>query len=142
MPVPVAEPCDIADRRLPVVGHHDHGIPLEEGVEPAGSEDEPADRLVAAGQHGRRLVRARGMRGVVVVREVEEKEVEPVTGHEPAAHRSRVGVDRAGRTVAEGESRARTLALEEVVEVEALRAEHRPEERARSPGGASARDRP
>ena len=107
--VPVAEPRDVAHRRLAVVGHHDHGVALEEGVEPAGRPHEPADRLVAARQHRRRLVGPGRVRRVVVVGEVEEEEVESVAGHEPAAHRGGVCVDRAGGAIPERE-RARPCA--------------------------------
>ena len=141
MAVPVAEPRDVAHRRLAVVGHHDHGVPLEEGVEPAGGQHQPADRLVAARQHRRRLVRPGGVRRVVVVGEVEEEEVESVAGHEPAAHRGGVGVDRAGGAIPEREGRARALALEEVVEVEALGAEHASPGTGRSAGAGSGRGR-
>ena len=74
-------------------------------------------------------VRAGGVRGVVVVREVEEQEVEAVARHEPASDGGRVRVDRPRRPVAEGERRAGPLRAEEVVEVEALGAAHRVEER-------------
>ena len=126
---PVAQARDLVHGRLAVIGHHDHGVPLEELVEPAGRRDEPADGRVAAGEHVRRRVRARGMRGVVVVREVEEQEVEPVARHEPAPDRRGVRVDRPTRTVPERERRAGPVGPEEVVEVEPLGAVHGVEQR-------------
>ena len=141
VPEPVAEPRDVAHRRLAVVGHHDDGVSLEKRVEPAGRAHEPADRLVAAREHGRGRVGPGRVRGVVVVGEVEEEEVEPVARHEPPADGSGVGVDRAGRAVPEREGRAGPLALEEVVEEEPLRAEHGAEERDGRRGAACGRGR-
>ena len=112
-----------------MVGHHHHGVPLEEVVEPAGRRDETADGRVAASEHLRRRVRARGMRRVVVVGEVEKQEVEPVARHEPAAGRRGVRVDRAARAVSERERRAGAVGPEEVVEVEPLGAVHGVEQR-------------
>ena len=48
---PVAQARHLAHGGLAVVGHHHHGVPLEELVEPAGRGDETAERLVAASEH-------------------------------------------------------------------------------------------
>ena len=133
MAEPLAEPRDVADRRLPVIGHDEHCVPLDERVQTARGPDETPDRVVAAREHRVGSVRAGGVGRIVVVREVEEQEVEAVARHEPAADGGGVGVDRPRRAVAEREWRARPLALEEVVEEEPLRPEHRPEERDRRP---------
>ena len=78
MAVAIAEPRDVRDRRLAVIRHHDHGVALEELVQSARGAHETADGVVAAREHGGGGVRPGRMRGVVVVREVEEEEVEPV----------------------------------------------------------------
>ena len=67
-------------------------------------------------------VRTLCMRGVVVVGEVVDEEVEAVPRHEPARDRSGVRVDRPAGPVAHRERSAGHIRLEEVVEEEALRA--------------------
>ena len=62
------------------------------------------------------------VRRVVVVREVEDEEVEGVAGDEPAADGRRVLVDRPARAGANREGRTGPLGLEEVEEEEVLRA--------------------
>ena len=107
--------------RLPVVGHDDDRIPLQQGVHTPCHLGEGADGVVAAAQHLQRRVRAVGVRGVVVVGEIEKEEVERIARDEPAADGGRVGVDRAGGAVPPGERRARPVGAEEVVEEEPLR---------------------
>ena len=66
------------DVRLPVVGAEHDRVPLEELVRPARRVEERRDRRVRAAE---RLVRGVGperVRGVVVVREVEDEQVEAV----------------------------------------------------------------
>ena len=70
-----------------------------------------------------RRVGAGRMRGVVVVGEVVDEQVEAVARDEPAADRGRVGVDRAERAVSHRHRRAGAVALVERVEEEALRPE-------------------
>ncbi len=118
----------VAHRRLAVVGAEDDGVALEELVGPAGCLDQSADGLVAAREGCVRRVRPLCVRGVVVVGEVEDEEVEAVAGDEPAADRRRVGVDRPPRPVAHRERRAGHVRLEEVVEEEAARAVRRTRE--------------
>ena len=117
----VLEPLHLVHLRLPVVGAEDDRVALEELVRPARRLDQPADGVVAAGQRGVRGVRPLDVRGVVVVGEVEDEEVEAVARDEPAADRRRVGVDRPARPVADREGRARHVRLEEVVEEEPAR---------------------
>ena len=96
----LAERDGLAHVRLAVVGHDDDGVALEQLLDAAGRVGERADRVVAAAQHLERRVGPRCVRGVVVVGEVEEEEVEGVTRHEPAPDGRRVRVDRARRAVA------------------------------------------
>ena len=73
------------------------------------------------------------MRGVVVIGEVEEQEVEAVAGHEPAPDRGGVRVDRPAGAIPERKRGAGSLALEQVVEEEPLGAANRAEEGDRRP---------
>ena len=123
----------LAHPRLPVVCHHDHRVALEERVEPAARLDERADRVVAALQRLERRIGTVLVGGVVIVGEVEDEEVEGVAGHEPAADRRRIGVDRSRRPVAPGERRTRAIGAEQVVEEEPLRPHHVTEQRQRRP---------
>jgi hypothetical protein len=111
--------------RLPVIAADDEGVPLEEGVQPAGGLYQRAERGVAASQCRVRRVRPFDVGGVVVVREVEEQEVEAVARHQPAADGRRVVVDRAGGAVQPSARRPRRVGLEEVVEEELPRGSHR-----------------
>ena len=82
------------DLRLTVVGAHDDRVAFEEGLGAAGGAQETSEGRVGAleslqGAFGPALVR-----GVVVVREVEDEEVEGVAGHQPAADDGGVVVDR------------------------------------------------
>ena len=108
---------------LTVVGAEDHVVALEELVRPAGRVEERADRAIGVAELRGRAVRPERVRGVVVVGEVEDEEVEAVAGDEPAADGGRVGVDRPRCALADGERRAGLVRLEQVVEEEALRAE-------------------
>ena len=71
-------------------------------------------------------VRAERVRGVVVVGEVVDEQVEAVPRHEPAPDRGGVVVDRAGGTVAPRRRGSGLVGLEQAVEEEAARPEHRP----------------
>ena len=78
-------------RALGVVGDHDHGIAVEEPVEPSGrldQEPEPAVGDLDRPDH----VAAAVLGGVGLV-QVEEQEVEAVPGDEPAADGAAVAVD-------------------------------------------------
>ena len=95
---------------------------------PAASASEP----IASSHRCKRLERGVGavlVRRVVVVREIEDEEVERVPRHEPAADRRRVRVDRPRRPVPERERGAGAVGAEEVVEEEPLRTEDVAEKR-------------
>ena len=134
--IDLGERHGLVHTRLAVIGHHDDGVPLEESVDPASCLGQRADRGVAPLQRRERRVGAVLVGGVVVVGEVEDEEVERVAGHEPAADRRRVRVDRARRAVAPRERCAGAVGAEEVVEEEPLRPADVAEERQR---GAVAR---
>ena len=116
-----------------MVGADDDRVALEELVRPAGGLDQRPDRSVATSKRLLRTFRTERVGGEVVVRQVVEEEVEPVTGHEPAPDGCRVGVDGASRAAEDGHRRAGHIRLEEVVEKETLRAERGP----RKPGQQS-----
>ena len=91
-----------------MVGTDDDGVAVEELVGAAGCIEERGDRVVAPAQ---RLVCCVGpvrVRGVVVVGEVVDEQVEPVARDEPAADGRRVGVDRPERAIEERESARRS----------------------------------
>ena len=92
--VGVLEPGRLLDPGLAVVGAEHHRVPLEERVGPAGDVHQRGDRLVGVGELAGGAFRAERVRRVVVVREVEDEEVEAVARDEPAADRGRVLVDR------------------------------------------------
>ena len=83
----IPEPRDLVHLRLAVVRDDEDRVAGEKLVEPARRCARGPDGLVAPGEHVRGGVRPRGMRGVVVVREVEQQEVEPVACHEPIGRR-------------------------------------------------------
>jgi len=70
-------------------------------------------------------VRPERVRGVVVVRQVVDEQVEAVPRDEPAPDRRRIGVDRSEGPVANRDRRAGLVALVERVEEEPLRSPHR-----------------
>ena len=116
-------------RGLAVIGHHDDRIAFEQAVDPTSGLGQRADGRIAALQLGESSVGAMLMRGVVVVGEIEDEKVESIPRHEPAGDRSRVGVDRACRTVAPGERCPGAIGAEEVVEEETFGPADVPEER-------------
>jgi hypothetical protein len=89
----VLNPDRPVDVRLAVIGADDDVIAVEERIQSTRSLDERRDRTVASRQRFRRTSRAERMGREVVVREVEEQEVETVTRDQPASYRCRVGVD-------------------------------------------------
>ena len=109
------------DPGLAVVGAEHDRIALDEGIRPAGDLHQRGDRVVGVRELACGAFRAERVRRVVVVREVEDEEVEAVAGDQPAADRGRVLVDRARRTAPDGERRAGHVRLEQVVEEEASR---------------------
>ncbi len=117
----VLQPGDVGHGRLAVVGAENDRVALEELVRPARGLDQRADGHVAPGERGVRCIGSLGVRGVVVVREVVDEEVEAVPRHEPAADRDGVGVDRSARPVAHRERCAGRVRLEQVVEEEPAR---------------------
>ena len=108
---------------LAVVRAEDHVVALEELLPAAGGIEQRADRAVCVAELRGGAFRAERVRGIVVVREVEEEEVEAVPGDEPAADGGSVGVDGPRGTLAYGERRTGLVGLEQVVEEEALGAE-------------------
>jgi hypothetical protein len=102
-----------------VVGAHDDRIALEEAFEAARGLHEAPERPVGALERAERGVRPGDVGGVVVVREVEDEEVEAVARHEPGPDGGSVVVDRALEPRADGERRSRDVRLEEVEEEEA-----------------------
>ena len=118
----VLQPRHVGHRRLAMIRAEDHRVPVEELVRPSRRVDQPAHRLVATCEHCVGGVWTLNMRGVVVVGEVEDEEVEAVAGHEPAPHGGGIGVDRPARAAAHRERRAGHVRLEQVVEEEAARA--------------------
>ena len=96
----VLQPLDLVHGRLTVVGAEDDCVALEELVRPAGGLDQPADGVVAPGERGVRGVGPLRVGGVVVVREVEDEEVEAVarTSQRPTAPRTRRSTARRLRT--------------------------------------------
>jgi hypothetical protein len=113
------------DRGLPVVGADDDRVALQEPVRSARRLEQARDGPVGALERRERAVRSRDVRGVVVVREVEDEEVEAVAGDEPAADGGRVVVDRALEPRADGEARPGPLRLEHVEEEEVARSVYR-----------------
>ena len=97
-------------------------VALEKRLRPTRCVEEPGDRPVARRELPGGALRPERVRCVVVVRQVEEEEVEAVARDEPAADRGCVVVDRAGGAVPQRQRRARRVRLEQVVEEEALRA--------------------
>ena len=118
------EPRGLLDRRLAVVGAEDDRVAREERVGAAGGLEQRGDRGVGPAERLVRGVGAEGVRGVVVVREVVDEQVEAVARDEPAADRRRVGVDRAERAVEKGDRRAGLVGLVEAVVEEPLRPVH------------------
>jgi hypothetical protein len=111
-----------------VVGEHDERVAVEQLVESACGGCERTDRVVAACERLEGGVRPVLVRGVVVVGQVVDEEVERVARDEPAADGRRIRVDRSGGAIAPRERCSRALGLEEVVE-EKLSGRGRPEER-------------
>ena len=77
----------IGDVRLAVIGKEEHVVALEELVDSARRRKQRADRIIAAAEGGFGRVRARDVRGEVVVRQVVDEEVEAVrvTSQRPTA---------------------------------------------------------
>ena len=129
-----------------MVGEEHDRVALEELVRSAGSIEEGADRRVGLLERlvGGRAVRAGGVRGEVIAREVVGKEVEAVARDEPPPDRGCVRIDRAGAAAAYRERRSRPVRLEQAVEEEAARpvggAAHSREGRQVAVAAAKARD--
>ena len=113
---------------LAVIRAEEDRIPLEELIGPTGRLQQRADRAVGVRQGVLSRLGTGGVRGEVVVGEVEDEEVEAVPRDEPAADDPRVLVDRAAGTSANGERRAGHVRLEEVVVEEPRRPEGGPVE--------------
>ena len=119
----------VLDVGLPVVGHQDHGVGVEEGVHPPAGLDQLAEAAVGVGDRGRHRLRAEAVGVVVVVGEREEQEVVGVVGDELLRDAGRVLVAGAGpgeRRLARDRPAAEQLAEEELV---------RPVDRVAEPGG-------
>ena len=106
-------------RALGVVGDHDHGVAVEEALEPARRLDQEPQAVVGALDRAEH-VSGRPVLGGIGLVQVEEEEVEPVPGHQPAADGAAVAVDAAAE-VARG---AGEVGEEQVAEEVAARAVH------------------
>ena len=100
------------------------------GTRPARRPPRAASRIapVRVRERGVRGFRPGGVRGEVVVREVEDEEVEAVARDEPAPDHARVVVHGAARPCANGQRRAGHVRLEEVEVEEPARPVRRPVE--------------
>ena len=113
------------DPRLAVIRAEHDRVALEKRLPAARRFDEGGDSRVCAAERIVCRIRAERMRGVVVVREVEDEQVERVARHEPAPHLTGVGVDRASGTIPPRHRRAGPVRLVDAVEEEVLRPVHR-----------------
>ena len=113
------------DVRLTVVGADEDRVALEELVGAAGGIEQGGDGAIGARERRLRAFGPLGVRGIVVVGQVVDEEVEAVPGHEPAADARRVVVHGAARAGANRERRAGHVRREHVEVVEAARAVHR-----------------
>ncbi len=112
----------LLDARLAVVGA-EHDARSGRGTRRARPPPRTARRSAASARASASCAASgpERMRGVVVVREVVDEQVEAVARDEPAADRGGVGVDRAERAVAPGDRGARSVGLVDAVEEEPLR---------------------
>ena len=126
------------DRRLAVVRANDHGIAVEKLVEPARSAHQASQRAVRPLERLQAPLGPGQVGGEVVVREVEDEEVEAVPRDEPAPDGGGVLVDRAVEPRADRKRRAGDVGFEEVEEEEPSGSVRRlvPAVPAREPGQA------
>ena len=105
------------DRRLGVVGHHDHRVIVEERVDPAGHVHDALQRAVGLGDRDHLPFRARLVGVRVVVGQREQQEVEEVVLDEVGPHAAGVPVALAGhaqRDGAAGVARIEQVGVEEL----------------------------